>query len=240
MNAHGAEAGTPVLQLAGIRQTFRTGPVSVDVLQGVDLRIEAGDLVAIMGQSGSGKSTLMNIIGLLDRPQSGTYTLKGREVGTMSDDALAWLRNAAIGFVFQSFHLLPRLSAWQNAGLPLVYRGAARGEIRRRASAMLERVGLADRIEHHPNELSGGQRQRVAIARALVGEPEIVLADEPTGALDAESGVEIMTLLAELNESRRTTTIIITHDYAVARRCRRRLRLEDGRLVETSSGSGRP
>ena len=221
-----------LLELVDVHQSFSTGPVVVDVLKGVNLRVARGELTAIMGPSGSGKSTLMNIIGLLDRPSHGTYLLRGREIGSMTDDELSAQRNAAIGFVFQSFHLLARLDAWRNVGLPLVYRGVDRREIRRRAHAMLERVGLASRAGHRPVELSGGQCQRVAIARALVGEPEILLADEPTGALDFETGREIMQLLEELNADRGTTAIVITHDRAVAARCRRQLRLDHGELRE--------
>ena len=227
---------TPVeptlLELEDIHQSFSTGPVVVDVLQGVRLKLARGDLAAIMGPSGSGKSTLMNIIGLLDRPSHGRYLLQGREIGSMSDDELAALRNATIGFVFQSFHLLPRLDAWRNVGLPLVYRGVDRKEIRSRAHAMLEKVGLGSRADHRPDELSGGQCQRVAIARALVGEPAILLADEPTGALDVESGGEIMELLRVLNAEQGTTAVVITHDHAIAAKCQRQLRLHNGELRE--------
>ena len=222
----------PVLALEAVRRTYRTGPVTVEVLRGAHLVVAAGDLVAITGPSGSGKSTLMHIIGLLDRPTSGRYLLKGDEIGTLADDALAALRNASIGFVFQSFHLLARLRAWQNVGLPLVYRGVDHAQVRERAHAMLDRVGLGDRADHRPEQLSGGQRQRVAIARALVGSPEIVLADEPTGALDAETGAAIMALLRELNERDATTIVIITHDPGIAAECRREVRLRDGVLHE--------
>ena len=225
-------ADSGLLRLVDVHQSFSTGPMTIDVLRGVNLRIDGGDLAAIMGPSGSGKSTLMNIVGLLDRPSHGRYILKNREIGSMGDDELASLRNATIGFVFQSFHLLPRLDAWQNVGLPLVYRGINRNEIRRRAHRMLEKVGLESRADHRPDELSGGQRQRVAIARALVGEPEILLADEPTGALDAETGREIMQLLKDLNAKQGTTAIVITHDHAVAAQCRRLFRLLDGELHE--------
>ena len=224
-----------VLRLVDVHRSYATGPVVVDVLQGVDLVVHRGDLAAVMGPSGSGKSTLMNIIGLLDRPSSGRYVLKGREIGAMTDDEMAALRNASIGFVFQSFHLLPRLNAWQNVGLPLVYRGTPRAEIRRRANAMLEKVGLATRAGHRPDELSGGQRQRVAIARALVAGPEIVLADEPTGALDADTGRDIMRLLVELNEEQDTTAVVITHDHAIAQQCGRWIQIRDGRLRERSA-----
>ena len=227
-----ARTATPVLELEGICRSYSTGPVTVDVLHRVDLRVDEGEMVAIMGPSGSGKSTLMNIIGLLDCATQGRYLLKGRAIESLADDELAALRNATIGFVFQEFHLLSRLNAWQNVALPLVYRGTERRESRKRAREMLERVGLGDRNAHRPDELSGGQRQRVAIARALVGRPEIVLADEPTGALDSETGQEIMTLLRALNERQGTTTIIITHDQGVAAQCKRQMRLRNGRLRE--------
>ncbi len=230
-----AQVAPELLRLVDIHQRFTTGPAIVDVLQGVNLRVGHGDLAAIMGPSGSGKSTLMNIIGLLDRPSQGRYILKGREIAAMEDDELAALRNATIGFVFQSFHLLPRLNAWQNVGLPLVYRGVDRKEIEERARVMLERVGLDSRAGHRPDELSGGQRQRVAIARALVGEPEILLADEPTGALDAETGKAIMQLLKDLHADRGMTAIVITHDYAIAAQCPRRFHIQQGRLDERSS-----
>lgn len=236
MNA--TNPGSALLRLVDIRRSYSIGPVMVDVLQGVNLDVLPGDLAAIMGPSGSGKSTLMNIIGLLDRPTHGKYILKGREIESMGDDDLAALRNAAIGFVFQSFHLLPRMNAWRNVGLPLIYRGVDRKEIRRLAHEVLERVGLGSRAEHRPDELSGGQRQRVAIARALVGGPEILLADEPTGALDAETGQEIMNLLKELNADRGTTIVVITHDQAIAAQCARRIRLNNGELREHRPAQG--
>lgn len=238
MTAPGPAPESAVLELEDIHQRYDAGPVVLQVLQGVNLRIHRGDLAAIMGPSGSGKSTLMNIIGLLDRPSEGRYVLKGRETASLDDAEVAALRNASIGFVFQSFHLLPRLSAWQNVGLPLVYRDIGRREIRRRATEMLKRVGLETRVDHRPHELSGGQRQRVAIARALVGEPEILLADEPTGALDADTGQEIMRLLISLNEDRGTTAIVITHDHAVAAQCRRRIQIRNGKLQEHQPASG--
>ena len=231
-------ASDDVLRLADIRRSYRTGPLELDVLQGVNLVVRTGDLAAVMGPSGSGKSTLMNIVGLLDRPTEGRYLLKGRDVGALADDELAGLRNACIGFVFQSFHLLERLNAWQNVALPLVYRGVARPERRERAHAALAQVGLAERTEHRPAELSGGQRQRVAIARALVGAPELVLADEPTGALDVASGREIMRLLVELNAEHDVTVLMITHDHAVAAQCRRQFRIHDGRLSERAGAAG--
>ena len=221
-----------MLCLAGVRRTYAIGPVSVEVLRGVDLDVGRGDMLSIMGPSGSGKSTLMNIIGLLDRPTGGSYLLEGREVSTMNDHELSTIRNARIGFVFQSFHLLPRLTAEENVGLPLVYRGMRNREIELRAREVLDKVGMGDRAGHKPSELSGGQQQRVAIARALVGEPAIVLADEPTGALDPRIGEEIMRLFHRLNAEERATVIIITHDPAVARQCARQTRIRDGVLRE--------
>ena len=207
----------------------------MEVLRGVDLEVEQGDFVSIMGASGSGKSTLMNIIGLLDAPSSGSYSLDGLEVSAMTDNRRSAIRNASIGFVFQAFHLLPRLTALENVRLPLMYRGASGAEMTRRARGALERVGMADRAGHKPNELSGGQQQRVAIARALAGEPAIVLADEPTGALDPDTGNDIMNLFGELNGEEGTTLIVITHDPEVALRCLRRTRIEEGALREEAA-----
>ncbi|MDE0005664.1 MAG: ABC transporter ATP-binding protein [Rhodospirillaceae bacterium] len=226
-----------MLRLSDIHKSYAVGPATVAVLTGVDLEVNQGDLVSIMGASGSGKSTLMNIIGLLDTASSGSYVLDGREVSDMSDNRRSAIRNASIGFVFQSFHLLPRLSALDNVGLPLVYRGMRSAEIGRRAGAALERVGMGERVDHRPNELSGGQQQRVAIARALVGEPAIVLADEPTGALDPTTANEIMALFADLNREEGTTIIIITHDPEVAERCARRTRIGGGALREEQNGN---
>ena len=224
-----------MLRLKDIRKTYVVGPAAVEVLRGVDLDVERGDLVSIMGASGSGKSTLMNIIGLLDTPSSGSYSLDGREVAAMTDSRRSTIRNASIGFVFQSFHLLPRLTAMENVRLPLLYRGTGGAEADRRARRALQRVGMEDRAGHKPNELSGGQQQRAAIARALVGEPAIVLADEPTGALDPATGNDIMNLFAELNGAEGTTLIVITHDPQVARRCRRRTHIGDGVLREEAA-----
>ena len=225
-----------MLSLAGIRKSYRVGPVTTEVLRGVDLEVCAGELVSIMGPSGSGKSTLMNIIGLLDRPTSGACLLDGRDVSGLKDDELSALRNRHIGFVFQSFHLLPRLTALENVCLPLVYRGAGRPEMRRRALAILELVGMAERTGHRPDQLSGGQKQRVAIARALAGEPALLLADEPTGALDTDTAGEVMALLRRLNAERGITILIITHDPSVARECMRRTRIQDGKLFEPGAG----
>ena len=224
-----------MLRLKDVRKTYVIGPTPVEVLRGVDLEVGRGDLVSIMGASGSGKSTLMNIIGLLDTPSSGSYALEGREVSAMTDNRRSAIRNASIGFVFQAFHLLPRLTALENVRIPLTYRGTGSAEMDRRARGALDRVGMGDRAGHKPNELSGGQQQRVAIARALVGEPAIVLADEPTGALDPAIGNDIMDLFVELNEEERTTIIVITHDPGVAGRCARRTHIGDGVLREESS-----
>ena len=224
-----------MVRLVEVRKSYVTGPISTDILQGASLDIARGDLLSIVGPSGCGKSTLMNIIGLLDRPTEGSYFLNGREIRAMSDDDLSVVRNANIGFVFQSFHLLSRLTAWENVALPLVYRGLSRPLIRRRALAVLEKVGMKDYVGRKPKELSGGQQQRVAIARALAGEPEIVLADEPTGALDADASEEIMRLLFDLNAREMVTIVVITHDRRVARQCRRRTRIVDGALHEEAA-----
>ncbi len=219
------------------------GAVEVHALRGVSLTIAAGEFVSIMGPSGSGKTTLMDILGCLARPTAGLYRLEGRDVSTLSDTDLARVRNRRIGFVFQTFNLLPRASARENVELPLVYAGVPRGERRRRAEAALEAVGLADRLAHQPNELSGGQRQRVAIARALVAEPALVFADEPTGNLDSRSGAEIMELFAGLND-RGVTLVLVTHDQAIAQRARRIVSLRDGLVVSDSAagaaGQDRP
>ena len=223
-----------MIQLRGIRKSYRMGPTTTEVLRGVDLTLSRGDLLSIMGPSGCGKSTLMNILGLLERPTEGAYRLEGKDTGGMGDREQSDIRNLNIGFVFQSFHLLPRLTAWENVGVPLVYRGLASREIRKRGQAMLEKVGMGQRTEYRPNALSGGQQQRVAIARALVGEPSIVLADEPTGALDAQTAHEIMELLRELNANDGITTVVITHDRQIALQCTRRTRVIDGRLREST------
>ena len=223
-----------MLRLTDVRKSYVVGPVTVEVLRGVDLEMDRGEMVSIMGASGSGKSTLINIIGLLDTPDSGSYVLDGRDVLELSDDRRSSIRNADIGFVFQSFNLLPRLTALENVGLVLVYRGLGSSEVARRAVAALNRVGMADWATHRPNELSGGQQQRVAIARALVGNPSIVLADEPTGALDPDTGNDIMDLFVRLNRDDGTTLIVITHDPQVSKRCARGTRISNGVLVETA------
>jgi putative ABC transport system ATP-binding protein len=218
-----------MIELDGVTKIYGNGSVKVRALGPVDLVIEEGDLVAIMGPSGSGKSTMMNILGCLDVPSDGRYTLDGIDVSKLRDNKLASIRNTRIGFVFQSFNLIPRTSALRNVELPLVYAGV-RADRRKRAMAALDRVGLSERSHHMPNELSGGQQQRVAVARALVTDPAIILADEPTGNLDSTSTVEIMRLLVELNEAGRTV-ILITHEPEVAEFAKRVVELRDGAIV---------
>nr|WP_211289460.1 ABC transporter ATP-binding protein [Luteimicrobium subarcticum] len=215
------------MELAGGRKTYRSGSIEFEALRGVDLRIDRGEYVAIMGPSGSGKSTLMNVLGCLDVLTTGEYRLAGNDVGELDEIDLATLRNEEIGFVFQQFHLLPSLSAWRNVELPLMYRGTQRAERKERASAALERVGLGDRLENRPGELSGGQQQRVAVARALVGEPALILADEPTGNLDTVSTEDVLALFDELHAQGRTI-VLITHEPEVAERARRVVRVRDG------------
>ena len=220
-----------MLELCDIVRAFNVGPTELRVLKGVSMTVNAGELVSITGGSGSGKTTFMNVVGLLDKPTSGTYRIDGRDVLGARADELSALRNRLIGFVFQSFFLLPRLSAWRNVALPLMYRRTPDAEARRRAEAMLDRVGLGDRGHHLPSELSGGQRQRVAIARALVGEPRILLADEPTGALDSKVSQEIMDLFKEINRETGVLVMIITHDPRIALQCTRRVVLRQGLIV---------
>ena len=218
-----------MITLEGITKTYRMGRVEVPALQGIDLHVGRGDFVAIMGASGSGKSTLMNIIGCLDVPTSGRYLLDGTDVARLNDDELARIRNRKIGFVFQSFNLIPRTSALHNVEMPLVYAGE--GGRTARAREALVAVGLADRAHHQPTELSGGQQQRAAIARALVTNPAILLADEPTGNLDSGSSLEIMKLLATLNAGQGRTVVLITHEQDIARFATRVVELRDGRIV---------
>jgi putative ABC transport system ATP-binding protein len=225
-----SERHPAIVSLRAITKVYLLGKIEVHALRGVSLEIAPGELVAIMGPSGSGKSTLMNLIGCLDRPTSGTYSLDGQDVSRMNDDALAEVRNRHVGFVFQTFNLMPRLSALKNVEVPMLYAGLARSERRARAVHALERVGLGDRLHHAPAELSGGQMQRVAIARALVNRPSIVLADEPTGNLDSRSGEEVLALFQALNASG-VTIAMVTHDRDVAEQARRILFLRDGRLV---------
>ena len=220
-----------VIQVEALERTYRLGEIQVFALRGVSFQIQAGELLAVMGPSGSGKSTLMNILGALVQADSGQYLLDGEEVGQLRDDQLANIRNRRIGFVFQTFNLLPRTTALANCEMPLIYSGVSARERHERAVAALESVGLAERIRHHPNELSGGQQQRVAIARALVNNPAIILADEPTGNLDSASGIEIMRILQTLNSKQGITILLVTHDPFIARHTRRVLRLSDGKVV---------
>jgi putative ABC transport system ATP-binding protein len=221
----------PLIEARGLTKTYTMGSTTVHALRGVSLDIEEGEFVAIMGASGSGKSTLMNILGCLDSPSGGEYRLAGEEVETMGADQLASIRNRRIGFVFQQFNLLPRTSALENVELPLVYGGVKATERRARAQAALDAVGLGERSGHTPSELSGGQQQRVAIARALVNQPQLILADEPTGALDTKTSEDIMRILAGLN-AQRMTVVIVTHEADIAAWARRRLVFRDGQIIE--------
>ncbi|MBU1156477.1 MAG: ABC transporter ATP-binding protein [Proteobacteria bacterium] len=221
-----------LIELRGITKTYYIGDMSVDVLRGVDLTVEPGELLAIMGESGGGKSTLMNIIGFLDSPSGGGYQFEGQDAGHLDDNELAHIRNQKIGFIFQQFNLLPRLNALENVMLPLVYRGVPPQQREKVAKQMLKRVGMADRMAHRPPELSGGQQQRVAIARALSGNPSLILADEPTGALDSQVSQEILDIFLELNRENEITTVMVTHDPKVGKQCRRTVRMTDGHLLE--------
>jgi putative ABC transport system ATP-binding protein len=220
---------TPIIALDRVSRTYHMGRVAVHALDDVSLTVEPGEFVAIVGPSGSGKSTLMNIVGCLDRPTVGDYRLAGTSAGSLDDDGLAALRSRSIGFVFQSYNLLPRTSAIDNVAAPLLYQGVSRSERRTRAAAALERLGLADRHDHEPTELSGGQQQRVAVARAIVSEPALILADEPTGNLDTHTGAEVLELFRELNRAGRTI-VLITHDADVAASANRVVLLRDGRI----------
>jgi putative ABC transport system ATP-binding protein len=218
-----------LIETVGLCRSFHVGDSTVHALDHVDLRIEKGDFVAVMGPSGSGKSTLMNILGCLDTPDGGHYRLLGQEVAQLDDERLSAIRNRSIGFVFQSFHLLPRMTALENVLLPLRYSDADLAQGRRRALDLLERLNLADRMDHRPNQLSGGQRQRVAIARSLINEPPLILADEPTGNLDSRTSAEIMDLFGELNR-RGQTLLMVTHEEEIAAHARRLIRMRDGRI----------
>jgi len=225
--------------IENVTKAYERGEQQVQALAGVSLGVERGEYVAIMGPSGSGKSTLMNLIGCLDTPTSGSYVLNGKEVARMTDDELAAIRNKEIGFVFQTFNLLPRTSAVQQVELPLVYGGASKKERRDRAVAALKAVGLGDRMNHTPNEMSGGQRQRVAVARALINNPSILLADEPTGNLDSQTGAEIMALFDELN-GRGNTIVVVTHEEDIAAHARRIVRLKDGQIWNDAANTPSP
>jgi len=226
------EGDHAVVEARGVTKVYRLDGVEVRALDGIDLTVAGGDSLAIMGPSGSGKSTLLGLLGGLDRPTSGTLAFGGRDVAALSDDELARLRNEVVGFVFQSFQLLPRTSALGNVGLPLVYRGVGRAERRRLATEALEAVGLGHRLQHRPSQLSGGEQQRVAIARGLVTEPAMLLADEPTGNLDSASGEELLDLLGRLHTERGVAVVVVTHDAAVAARFERIVMMRDGLVVE--------
>ena len=226
-----------LIEIRDLKKIYQMGAEEVRALDGVDLDVEAGEYLAIMGASGSGKSTLMNLLGCLDTPTEGHYRLNGTPVETLDDEALAAIRNREIGFVFQTFNLLPRTTAMENVELPLVYAGQPRRERREQAKRALTRVGLGDRMDHRPNELSGGQRQRVAVARALVNEPSILLADEPTGNLDSATSGEIMDLFDELSAAG-NTILLVTHEPDIAERCRRQVVMRDGKILsDTATGS---
>jgi putative ABC transport system ATP-binding protein len=229
-----SDSATPVIDLRGVTKTYRLGEIEVAALRGVDLAIDAGEMVAVIGPSGSGKSTLMHIIGCLDVPSTGHYSLSGHDVGGLREHQLAAVRNRLIGFVFQQFNLLAYLPAWRNVELPLIYSGVTPELRRARALDALAAVGLADRAEHRPGELSGGQQQRVAVARALVTEPDLILADEPTGNLDSSSTADVLGLLRDLHESGRTV-VLITHEAEVAARAQRVVKIRDGLVAPDSA-----
>jgi putative ABC transport system ATP-binding protein len=220
----------PIIDLRGVSRVYDTGRTQVHALAGVDIQVHPGEFVAIVGPSGSGKSTLMNVIGCLDRPTSGTYYLAGTDVGSLDDDGLAALRSRRIGFVFQSYNLLPRTTALENVATPLMYQGVPLGTRRKLAADALDRLGLGDRLDHEPTELSGGQQQRVAVARALVTNPALILADEPTGNLDSHSGAEVMDLFRELHRAGRTI-VLITHEAEVAGQASRQVHIRDGQVA---------
>ncbi|MFV8345415.1 ABC transporter ATP-binding protein [Flavobacterium sp. ZB4P13] len=223
----------PLIKITNIKRDFVLGNEIVYVLKGIDLEINKGEYVALMGPSGSGKSTLMNLLGCLDTPTSGSYILNGKDVSQMKDDELAEIRNKEIGFVFQTFNLLPRTTALDNVALPMIYAGFSKSERKARATEVLEQVNLADRMDHQPNQLSGGQRQRVAIARALVNKPSIILADEPTGNLDSKTSLEIMKLFGDIHNNG-NTVILVTHEEEIASYAHRIIRLRDG-LIESDT-----
>ena len=223
----------PMIALRDVRKSFDDGTMSVPVLRGIDIEVAPGEVVALLGPSGCGKSTLLNILGCLDRPSSGHYELAGRDVSRLTRQEEAWVRLHHIGFVFQSFHLISHATALENVALPMYYAGVPRKEREARAGAMLARVGLGDRLHHRPNQLSGGQRQRTAIARACAMRPKLLLADEPTGALDTRSGFEVVSLLTELHAETAMTVVIVTHDAEVAATAGRRIEMRDGRVLDS-------
>lgn len=224
-----------MIELSSIEKSYSIGKEKFNVLKGINLTIPTGEFVAIMGPSGSGKSTLMNIIGCLDRPTSGTYLLNGENISTYEENKLAKVRNRSIGFVFQQFHLLPRLNAWRNVELPMIYAGKRKQEREEKAAEALQKVGLQDRMNHMPNELSGGQKQRVAIARAIVNEPKIILADEPTGALDTKTSAQVMELFKMLHQEG-TTIVLVTHEPEIAAYADRTVFIRDGEIVQEEVG----
>jgi putative ABC transport system ATP-binding protein len=223
----------PLINISNLKRDFQLGSETIYVLKGIDLQINKGEYVALMGPSGSGKSTLMNLLGCLDTPTSGTYILNGKDVSQMHDDDLAEIRNKEIGFVFQTFNLLPRTTALDNVALPMIYAGYSKSERNERATEVLTQVNLSDRMDHQPNQLSGGQRQRVAIARALVNKPSIILADEPTGNLDSKTSIEIMNLFNDIHKNG-NTVILVTHEEDIAKYAHRIIRLLDGNIASDS------
>ena len=227
----------PLIQITNIKRDFQLGNETINVLKGIDLQIDKGEYVALMGPSGSGKSTLMNLLGCLDTPTSGTYILNGNDVSQMHDDDLAEIRNKEIGFVFQTFNLLPRTTALDNVALPMIYAGYSKTDRNIRATEVLKQVGLDDRMDHQPNQLSGGQRQRVAVARALVNKPSIILADEPTGNLDSKTSVEIMKLFGDIHAAG-NTVILVTHEEDIAKYAHRIIRLRDGMIESDNLNKG--
>ncbi len=234
------ETKKPLIEMHGIRKSYYIGkPNELEILHGIDLTVYPGEFVAIVGESGSGKSTLMNIIGVLDKPTSGEYTLDGINIHDAKDNQLADIRNRKIGFVFQTYNLIGRQSALKNVELPMLYAGVPGGERTRRAKEWLERVGMGERMKHQPNELSGGQKQRVAIARAMVNEPALILADEPTGALDSQTSRTVMDLFHEMHNTYHKTIVLITHNPELANECERVLTLRDGLIVGERKGSGK-
>ncbi|HKU38179.1 MAG TPA: ABC transporter ATP-binding protein [Polyangiales bacterium] len=233
-------SSAPIVELAGVRKDYAEGGGVLHVLRGIDLTIYQGEIVALLGPSGCGKSTLLNVIGCLDRPSAGEYMLGGRDVSRLSREEQAWVRLHYIGFVFQSFHLISHASALENVALPLYYAGVPRKQREHKAAALLQRVGLGDRLHHRPDQLSGGQRQRVAIARACVASPRLMLADEPTGALDSKSGSEVLELMSSLRAETGLTIVLVTHDLDVAQIAQRQVELRDGKVVaiRTAADSG--